>query len=307
MLAVDAALPEPRRAGPGHRPAAARRELPSGSALPARRRDHATTAARPSRSQHRRRGPAGARRRARLRRCATLDPDVLVDIATLTGAATHRAGPPARARCSPPTTRLAGGSERGRRRQRRAGLADAAGRGLPRGARLRRRRPAPTSPATGAGVGGGSIIAALFLREFAGRRPWAHLDIAGTGRAERRRRGEQGRHGLRRPPAAPLAGERPAPLSRTTSRRDDPSATNAEQQAVADREQRRHEVLVAHGRPCRPRGWPPCRGRAARGRPPGRCQRALSNATTPPGRSSRSGLDQVVAVLLLVAVDKTRS
>lgn len=29
----------------------------------------------------------------------------------------------------------------------------------------------------------GSIIAALFLREFTGGRPWAHLDIAGTGRS----------------------------------------------------------------------------------------------------------------------------
>ena len=28
---------------------------------------------------------------------------------------------------------------------------------------------------------GGSIVAALFLREFTGGRPWAHLDIAGTG------------------------------------------------------------------------------------------------------------------------------
>jgi leucyl aminopeptidase len=31
---------------------------------------------------------------------------------------------------------------------------------------------------------GGAIIAALFLREFVGRRRWAHLDIAGVGRAE---------------------------------------------------------------------------------------------------------------------------
>jgi leucyl aminopeptidase len=31
---------------------------------------------------------------------------------------------------------------------------------------------------------GGSIVAALFLREFVGRRRWAHLDIAGVGRAE---------------------------------------------------------------------------------------------------------------------------
>jgi leucyl aminopeptidase len=31
---------------------------------------------------------------------------------------------------------------------------------------------------------GGSIVAALFLREFVGTVPWAHLDIAGPGRAE---------------------------------------------------------------------------------------------------------------------------
>jgi leucyl aminopeptidase len=31
---------------------------------------------------------------------------------------------------------------------------------------------------------GGSITAALFLREFAGRAPWAHLDVAGPARAE---------------------------------------------------------------------------------------------------------------------------
>ena len=33
-------------------------------------------------------------------------------------------------------------------------------------------------------VGAGAITAALFLREFTGGRPWAHLDIAGTGRAD---------------------------------------------------------------------------------------------------------------------------
>jgi leucyl aminopeptidase len=31
--------------------------------------------------------------------------------------------------------------------------------------------------------GAGSITAALFLREFAGSRPWAHLDIAGAARS----------------------------------------------------------------------------------------------------------------------------
>ena len=34
------------------------------------------------------------------------------------------------------------------------------------------------------GHGGGSIVAALFLRPFTGGRRWAHLDIAGTGRAD---------------------------------------------------------------------------------------------------------------------------
>ncbi|WP_346767618.1 leucyl aminopeptidase family protein [Knoellia koreensis] len=36
----------------------------------------------------------------------------------------------------------------------------------------------------GLGGGGGSITAALFLREFAGSRRWAHLDIAGVGRSD---------------------------------------------------------------------------------------------------------------------------
>ncbi|MEJ5915069.1 leucyl aminopeptidase family protein [Pseudokineococcus sp. 1T1Z-3] len=35
------------------------------------------------------------------------------------------------------------------------------------------------------GPGGGSITAALFLREFTGGRRWAHLDIAGPGRADK--------------------------------------------------------------------------------------------------------------------------
>jgi leucyl aminopeptidase len=35
----------------------------------------------------------------------------------------------------------------------------------------------------GSNYGAGSITAALFLREFTGKRPWAHLDIAGVGRS----------------------------------------------------------------------------------------------------------------------------
>jgi leucyl aminopeptidase len=38
-----------------------------------------------------------------------------------------------------------------------------------------------------AGRPGGAITAAAFLREFAGNRPWAHIDIAGTAWAESRR------------------------------------------------------------------------------------------------------------------------
>ncbi|MGC5014712.1 leucyl aminopeptidase [Streptosporangium sp. DT93] len=36
---------------------------------------------------------------------------------------------------------------------------------------------------TGTTYGAGSVTAALFLREFTGGRPWAHLDIAGVGRS----------------------------------------------------------------------------------------------------------------------------
>ena len=39
--------------------------------------------------------------------------------------------------------------------------------------------------ATTKAVGAGSVVAALFLREFTGGRRWAHLDIAGPGRSER--------------------------------------------------------------------------------------------------------------------------
>jgi leucyl aminopeptidase len=42
-------------------------------------------------------------------------------------------------------------------------------------------RQAVTRP----GYGAGSITAALFLREFTGGRPWAHLDIAGPARSDK--------------------------------------------------------------------------------------------------------------------------
>ncbi len=46
---------------------------------------------------------------------------------------------------------------------------------------------ANSAPSTGWAPGPGSITAALFLRRFVGDTPWAHLDIAGTGRSEAER------------------------------------------------------------------------------------------------------------------------
>lgn len=40
-----------------------------------------------------------------------------------------------------------------------------------------------TNIEAGSTYGAGSVTAALFLREFTGGRPWAHLDIAGVGRS----------------------------------------------------------------------------------------------------------------------------
>ncbi|MEK8228386.1 hypothetical protein NKG05_23565 [Oerskovia sp. M15] len=59
-------------------------------------------------------------------------------------------------------------------------MAHAARRGLHDRAAIGRRGP-PSRPLEPGG--GGSITAALFLREFTGGLPWAHLDIAGPARA----------------------------------------------------------------------------------------------------------------------------
>jgi leucyl aminopeptidase len=113
---------------------------------------------------------------------ARLDPDVLVDLATLTGAISTALG------------------------RRHAGLfcdddalsgallsaADAAGEGLWRMPLVDAYRDALDSTVAdlsnvavpGVDYKGGAILAALFLREFAGRRRWAHLDIAGAARAD---------------------------------------------------------------------------------------------------------------------------
>lgn len=111
---------------------------------------------------------------------ATLDPDVLVDVATLTGAATLGLGRQHAALYGTDDALVAALSAAGDRTGElvwhmplvadyeeavRSSVADL--RHVPEDRR----------------IGGGSITAALFLRRFVGQRPWAHLDIAGTGRS----------------------------------------------------------------------------------------------------------------------------
>ena len=124
---------------------------------------------------------------ARLR----LRPDLMVDIATLTGAATQALGRSHGALYAT-DDRLAAGLER-------AGAA--AGERLWRMPLVEDYRGLIDSEladlcqiTTRLAAGAGSIMAALFLREFAGEVPWAHLDIAGPGRSDRDR-GEVNRGG----------------------------------------------------------------------------------------------------------------
>ena len=109
-----------------------------------------------------------------------LDPAYLVDIATLTGAARVALG-----RSMAPvyaTDDALGEALRG--------AGEATGELLWPFPLVEDYRPALDSPVAdvnhiaGSPVGAGSITAALFLREFAGARRWAHLDIAGVGRSD---------------------------------------------------------------------------------------------------------------------------
>jgi leucyl aminopeptidase len=111
-----------------------------------------------------------------------LNPDAIVDLATLTGAGTMALGKRV-AGYYATDDRLATGLER------------AAGRSGDRIWRMplvQDYRPAIRSDvadlaniATDKSVGAGSIIAALFLREFIGDRPWAHLDMSGPAKTDK--------------------------------------------------------------------------------------------------------------------------
>ncbi|MEV0587396.1 leucyl aminopeptidase [Nonomuraea sp. NPDC050310] len=111
---------------------------------------------------------------------AELDPDVIVDIATLTGAISVALGRNVGAVFASDDVLakelVAAGEESGDRLWRMPLIDDY--------------RPALESPIAdlanveaGSAFSAGSITAALFLREFTGGLPWAHLDIAGVGRS----------------------------------------------------------------------------------------------------------------------------
>jgi leucyl aminopeptidase len=110
---------------------------------------------------------------------AELDPTAVVDIATLTGAAKVALGLRYAALYSTDET-LAGDL---------LGASEGSGESLWRMPLIDEYRQAIDShvaDVANIGRGGfsaGSIVAGLFLREFAGDRPWAHLDVAGPARA----------------------------------------------------------------------------------------------------------------------------
>ncbi|MFD0470303.1 leucyl aminopeptidase [Nonomuraea thailandensis] len=111
---------------------------------------------------------------------AELDPDAVVDIATLTGAITVALGPHVGAVYASDDVLAKQLVEAGQSADDR----------LWRMPLIEEYTPALESSIadlanveSGSTFGAGSITAALFLREFAGERPWAHLDIAGVGRS----------------------------------------------------------------------------------------------------------------------------
>jgi len=112
---------------------------------------------------------------------ARLDPDVLVDVATLTGAAALGLGRRHAALFTADDAlarALAAASAASGERIWRMPLVEDYTPALESAVADLRHVPRD------AGIGGGSITAALFLRAFTGGRRWAHLDIAGPARAD---------------------------------------------------------------------------------------------------------------------------
>lgn len=110
---------------------------------------------------------------------AELDPDVVVDVATLTGAATLGLGQQHGALFTPDddlAVALAAAGEAAGERLWRMPL-------VPEYRRSLRSDVADVRHVAEPGTSAGAVTAALFLERFAGDRRWAHLDIAGPARA----------------------------------------------------------------------------------------------------------------------------
>ncbi|WP_337061926.1 leucyl aminopeptidase family protein [Kineococcus sp. G2] len=112
---------------------------------------------------------------------AALDPDVLVDVATLTGAASVALGKRHAALFATDddlAAQLGAAADASGERVWRLPL-------VPEYAELLRSDVADARQVASApGAGAGTILAAQFLQPFTGGRRWAHLDIAGPGRAD---------------------------------------------------------------------------------------------------------------------------
>jgi leucyl aminopeptidase len=110
---------------------------------------------------------------------AHLDPDVVIDIATLTGAARIALGrgvaPVFSTDDALCRALVASGETTGETLWR-----------MPLATAYRRDLDSHVADLTHIAprAGAGAVTAALFLREFVGKRPWAHLDIAGAGRSD---------------------------------------------------------------------------------------------------------------------------
>jgi len=108
-----------------------------------------------------------------------LEPDQIVDLATLTGAARVALGGTRAALYSTSDELADGLAQAGERSGERVWRMP-----LPEDyVQLLESDIADQANVSPGEEGGGSITAALFLREFSGGRPWAHLDIAGAARS----------------------------------------------------------------------------------------------------------------------------
>ena len=192
-------------------------------------------------------------------------------------------------RSTPPTTRSPAALVAAGERDRRAALADAARRRLPPRPSTATSPTSTTSRAPKSGAG--SIAAALFLREFAGDAPLGAPRHRRGGPLRRRpRTAHQGRHRLRRPAAAHLAGGDVMNAGygltvRWSLRTTDPRRRRRSC-ATTSSARRWRSSCSSTGWPSRPGGW----SRAAGSRAPTSSTRR-STATTSSGVRRRTAAE----------------